>query len=381
MILAGALTGVAAAFKQVAAVNWFFLVALYPVLFTGGRRLRRTMSFAVWSAAGAALVWSIIIAYFFVRHGLTDLVYNVFTHNLEYIHAISWSQRLYYWRHTLATLGPALPLVGIFSAASFVALLAAGRMKLLLFLAGWMVSSLIGVCASGYFFPHYFQQLLPALSVTAALGAEALDDAGFSRKIPAWIRRSTLVALIVVLPVIVICPFIFSYSPEQAVGKIYPDNPFAEMRVFGNRVAQITRPDDRVFIFGAEPEVLFYAQRVSATRYIFLFPLYGPYSDALEKQIATANEISASRPAAALYLPNQLFFAPDSQQYFTQWSQLYLHNHFRIDTCLTSEPFGGVHVISGVNNQEPSIPAGQQIVGLLLVRTKDSRPQAEPPLP
>ena len=38
MILAGALTGIAITFKQVAAVNWFFLVGLYPIFITAERR-------------------------------------------------------------------------------------------------------------------------------------------------------------------------------------------------------------------------------------------------------------------------------------------------------------------------------------------------------
>jgi hypothetical protein len=378
MIMAGALTGVAAAFKQVAAVNWFFLVALYPVFVTGERRLRRTMSFAVWSAAGVAFIWSIIIAFFFLRHGLPDLIYNVLTHNLEYIHAIPWSQRLSNCRDTLAAFGPALALVGIFSVTCFVALFATNRIKLLLFLAGWMVTNMIGVSASGYFFPHYFQQLLPVLSVTAVLGAEALDDARFWRTIPVWGRRMLLGGLLAILPAIVIYPFIFSYSPDEAVGRIYPGDPFAEMRILGNRIAQITRPDDRVFIFGAEPEVFFYAQRVSATRYIFLFPLYGSYRDARDKQIATANEISANQPAAALYLPNGLFFVPGSEQYFTRWSQSYLRDNFRADTFLTIDPASHLHVISGTRNQAPSVPDGQQVVGIILVKTKDNHAAPQP---
>jgi hypothetical protein len=39
MVLAGALTGVALMFKQVAIVNWFFMAALYPVFC----RQRKTM--------------------------------------------------------------------------------------------------------------------------------------------------------------------------------------------------------------------------------------------------------------------------------------------------------------------------------------------------
>src|SRR4029077_2037035 len=80
-------------------------------------------------------------------------------------------------------------------------------------------------------------------------------------------------------------------------------------------------PADKVYVFGAEPEVLFYARRVSATRYIFLFPLYGPYRDAKEKQMAVVQEITTNRPAALLFLPNGLFFMPGTEQFLTQWTR------------------------------------------------------------
>jgi 4-amino-4-deoxy-L-arabinose transferase-like glycosyltransferase len=368
MILAGALTGCAGAFKQVGLVNWFFLVALHPVFATGEKRLRQTVSFAFWSAAGVAFIWSIVIAFFYLRHGLADFIYNVFTHNLEYIQAISWPQRLTNCGETLAVLWPTQAAVWLLSLACLVALFATRRIRLLLFLGGWMVSSWIGVCASGFFFAHYFQQMLPVLSVAAALGAETLEEARFWKAFPAWSRRVMLGGLLALPPLIVIFPFVFSYSPAHAVRKIYAGNDFEGMRILGERLAQMTNPEDRVFIFGAEPEVLFYAQRVSATRYIFLFPLYGPYRDALDKQTATANEITANRPAAALYCPGQMFFVPGSEQYFTGWSQSYLRSNFQVDTCLTLDPAENDHLYTGVGNQVPYVPDGQRIVGLLFKR-------------
>jgi hypothetical protein len=372
MIMAGALTGIAAAFKQVAMVNWFFLVAIYPVFVAGKNRLRQTVSFAAWSAAGVAFIWGLIAAYFFLRHGLADFIDNVFTHNLEYINTVPWPQRLLCCRKTLATLWPAQALVWIFSVMGWVALLAPRRIKLLLFLAGWMVASLIGVSASGYFYPHYFQQLLPVLAVAAALGAEALDELRFTKNFPAWGRRTILGGLITLPPVLVIYPFIFSYSPAEIIGRIYPGDAFAVDRFLGERIAQITRPDDRVFIFGAEPQVLFYAQRVSATRYIFLFPLYGPYRDALNKQIATANEISENQPAAALYQANGLFFIPGSEQYFTQWSRSYLKDNFRADTYMIMGSSNNIRFISNIPKQALSDSDRNHTIGIVFIRKNDN---------
>ena len=368
LILAGALTGIAVAFKQVAAVNWLFQLVLWPIMVAGQKRLRTTLSFAGWLAAGAGVIWGSIAIYFFLRQGLGDLVDNVFTHNLEYIHTIPWSVRLRFCLHTLATLARTEALVWILSAAGLVAMCLTGRMKCLLFLAGWMVASLVGVGASGYFFPHYFQQLLPALSLMAALGAKALYNAHFWKRNPSWSRAAVVGTLSAILPVVVICPFLFIYTPAEAVKKIYPDNYFADMPALGRRIAQVTGPNDKVFIFGSEAELLFYAQRVSATRFIFLFPLYGPYRNAQERQMAAAREISLNRPAAAVWFPNNLFFLPGSEQFFTGWTQSYLRENFRIDAYFTANQDGTTDIITGTGHQEPAAPDEQAIIGATFVR-------------
>jgi hypothetical protein len=61
-----------------------------------------------------------------------------------------------------------------------------------------------------------------------------------------------------------------------------------------------------------------------------------------------------------------------SEQYFIRWSQSYLRDNFRADTFLTVGAVRDVHVISGVRDQTPLVPDGQQVVGMVLVRTKNN---------
>jgi len=140
------------------------------------------------------------------------------------------------------------------------------------------------------------------------------------------------------------------------------------MQEMGRRLAEITKPDDRVYVFGAEAEVLFYARRPSATRYIFLFPLYGPYRDAREKQMATAEEISTSKPAALLFLPNTLFLV-STEQFLTQWTQAYMKENFKTDLWLAVDQHGRGRLLTGGEGiRPPRVPAGERIVGGLFVR-------------
>jgi 4-amino-4-deoxy-L-arabinose transferase-like glycosyltransferase len=375
MALSGALIGIAVMFKQVAIVNWFLLGALYPIFAHEEKRWRGAASFVVWSATGLLSVLGFAALYFWRHGGLNEFVDNVFTHNLEYIGAVGTSARVEYCWGTLSVLARTQAIVWAFAAAGLTGLLTSGRAKWSLFLAGWLLTSFVGVSASGYFFPHYFQQLLPALALAAAAGTESLATAKFWKVLPKWSRRAALTLVLAVLPVLTLWPFLFTYAPAEAVRKIYPGNFFAEMPEFAQRVESITPPEARVFLFGAEPEVLFYAHRLSATRYIFLFPLYGPYGNVREKQVATAAEIERAQPAAAVYLPNALFFVAGTNQYFTEWSLAYLQHNFYADTWLTEDEFGAARILKAVKGGESdSVLGKQQLIGAILVRKPTSAP-------
>jgi hypothetical protein len=362
ILLCGALIGVAIAFKQVAAVNWFFLVAIFPMFTRSEKRWRDSLWFAVWSAAGVFGVAAIAALYFWIRHGLSELVNNVFTHNLEYVGAMTWSDRAHFCADTLTRLSSTELLVWVFAFIGLMALFSTRRFRWLGFLGGWLIASAIGISASGYFFAHYFQQWLPAIVLMSIFGAQWLSEFTFwkTSRIPC----AVLAMLLVILPVKTFWPFWFSYSPADAVRKIYPGNFFAEMPAFAERIAKVTAPDQRVFAFAAEPEVLFYARRISASRYIFLFPLYGPYRNIREKQISTTEEIQRNVPVAAAYVPNQLFFAPETDQYFTEWSLSYFKEHFAVDTWLTKETETSAALVPA----RPDLPPPHQLLGAIFVK-------------
>ena len=364
IFVCGALIGLAIAFKQVAAVNWILLVALFPFLTPRSERWLGAVRFGAWSLGGICAVAGIVALYFWLRHGLRDLMDNVFTHNLEYIGAMTWAERFRFCSDTLARLAPSHLLIWIFSLIGLIGLLMTRQTKWFAFLAGWLLTSAIAMSASGYFFPHYFQQVLPALALIAASGGQWLSELRIWRR--SWIPSATLSFAFVALPLKTLGPFWFSYTPADAVRKIYPGNFFAEMPEFASRIAKVTSPEQRVFIFGAEPELLFYAQRVSATRYIFLFPLYGPYRNAREKQIAAAEEIQRDDPAAAVYVPNDLFFDPASDQYFTDWSISYLEQNFVPDTWLIKDSPATAQIVRAA----PNLPAPERFLGAILVRKR-----------
>lgn len=366
LLLAGVFTGVAVACKQVAGVNVLLLVAAYPLLVPRAGRWRVWVVCVGCLALGGAAVWGGIALYFAAHGALPDMVYNVFTHNLEYVSSIPARARLGYLAETLTRLAPSQALVWAAALAGLCAL--RRETAALLFLGGWALTSAVGISASGYYFPHYFQQGLPVLALLAAVGAAAWRQAAQAACEPKRRRLLPHAVVLLLLPALSLLPFLSGMSPAEASRRIYPGSHFDRMQEVGQRLAAVTQPEDRVFIYGAEPELLFYARRVSATRYIFLFPLYGPYRDAKAKQEATAAEITRQRPAAAVYRPNSLFFLAGTEQWFTQWTQSYLNEQFRLDSCVTVTDAGVLRFVVAPRDEQLQLPVAERILTRVLVR-------------
>jgi 4-amino-4-deoxy-L-arabinose transferase-like glycosyltransferase len=321
VLLVGLLTGLASAFKQVAAINWLFFALTAPFLFSGERRVARSISLALWSTVGLLMVWVALGGYFLAKGGVEQFVDAVFTHNLEYAQALSLETRLHRLVATSGHLLRSQLCVWILAAVGIIFCIVWHR-RLAVFLSGWLVASAIGVSAGGHYFPHYFQQLLPPLAVGAGIAVAELSRI-CSRWFPSVLTVGVLSASIVAPPALVLASFWSESTPEDVVRRIYPGNPFDVMPGVAAVIEAITAPDDEVFIFGAEPEVLFYSKRRSASRYIYLFPVYGPFAEAGRRQREVVREIRDSEPRVIFMMPNAMFFAANTDQSLTRWLMAY----------------------------------------------------------
>lgn len=312
----GLALGVASAFKQVAVVNAPFLILLYGLRAPRTGSLGNTARFALWLGAGGALVWAAILLGFWLRDGLGPALDAVLLHNLDYAARLTLDQRLGQLRHFLP---PLLPSQGVAWGIALVGGIVLARRDdrfPAIFLIGLAVANAVGVSASGLYFPHYFQQLLPALAALAAAAIVGVaPQLGMARRVA--IGGGTALAL---APLVVSAVGFWRLDPAEATQRIYPGSVFETMPVIAEEIASLTEPEDSVFIFGAEPEILFYARRISASRYIYLFPLFGDFPDAEARQAGVIREIDEARPEVIVWIPNQMFFAPDTPQELTGWT-------------------------------------------------------------
>jgi 4-amino-4-deoxy-L-arabinose transferase-like glycosyltransferase len=333
----GLALGIATAFKQVALVNAPFLLAVYAWRAPSGARGSATARFAAAMAVGGLLVWGPILLWLWQRGALAPAIDAILLHNLAYSAALTLPQRvsqlLYMSSPLVATQGVAW----LFAAAGLIALARREDRFPAVFLGGFALVNAIGVSVSGFYFPHYFQQLLPAVAVLAAAAITAGSQATARRRALSWVG-----AALALIPLVVGAVGFWRIDPEEASRRIYPANYFDVMPAIAAEVAATTSPDDRIFVFGSEPEILFHARRVSASRYIFLFPLFGEFNDAEQRQAFVIAEIEAARPAAIVWIPTT--FGPDRPQILAQYTASLINNAYRLRAYAVADAEGRGHL-------------------------------------
>jgi len=298
---AGAASALAVAFKQVALTNAAFVVILACVLPGAGGAWRVPLR-GIALGAGALLVALPVVGIFVAAGAYDAFADAVWWHNLEYAGRRSIGEGFDNLRVALQQQAPSAAPAWLLAFAGLVAPGAAGGRERAI-LGAWWVASLAGVAVGLQFRPHYFVQALPALAAAAGLGlAAAVGAAAFSNRRSGAIVAAVLGIAVVGAPALANRRALLAASPTDAAREIWGLNPFPEAQIIARHIQRTSGPDETVFVVGSEPQIPFYAERRSATRYIFFYPLTGGYPSARERQEEVWEEVQRARPLYVVWV-------------------------------------------------------------------------------
>ena len=299
LFLSGAAAALAVMTKQTAA--WpaavFFLLALWERRTREAgpaRRVREAACFILGAAAAAAP----FLIFFWNRGALPELWDQAFRRNLDYSAVmlspgavplqVDWLRRV------------VLPLfmardwpVWVLALAGLLAPRPTNDRREILYTA-WLAAAVVATATGFYFFPHYFLQLHPTLALAAAMGVRRLS-----------VHRPGLAAAAVfslaLYPGAVHARAFLFDPPELAAKRLMHPNPLNEARRAAEFIRHRSRPEDRIYVFGSEPQIFVGAGRRAATRHMYVFPLtLFPRDPALiDRELA---DLARERPRFLVYV-------------------------------------------------------------------------------
>lgn len=342
---AGVASAVAVAFKQVALTNAAFIVVLAGLL--PGANGTRRIPLRIAAFCGGALAVVLPIVWAFVAVGAFEPFADaVWFHNLEYAGRRSVPQGFSNLRYALGEQAPSLAPVWVLAVVGLLGSVAAGGRERAV-LAGWLGASLLGVAVGLQFRPHYFLQALPALAAAAGVGlAAAVRVAGASGVRAAAGVAAVLALAVVGAPALANRAVLTAETPHAAAREIWGLNPFPEAVTIARHIARTSQPDETVFVVGSEPEILFYAGRRSATRYIFFYPLTGGYPGARARQREAWDEVTRARPGYVVWVhvPTSWLMSDDTDPWIFQEAGRMLSRDYAIESVAHPDEAGDDYV-------------------------------------
>jgi len=330
-LLAGLCLGAAFVVKQ---HGLFFILvgALWLVL---GERERRAAwpkpAAALRFAGGVAAPYLAVCAWMWAAGVFDTFWLWTFEYARAYTQQVDGAQALEALRARTSALWRDAPGLWLTSLAGLVAL-AWHRPRAAALALGLLVVAGVAAVSTGFFFrPHYFVLLLPAVSLCAAATFTAL-------------RRWPLAAL--AAPALVLLTTWqnradwLERTPVELTRATFGYNPFPESVPLAAYLAEQSGPDDRIAVFGSEPQLCFYADRRAASGFAYVYALMEehPYAGAMQKQMAA--EIEASDPALAVFVnvPTSWLARPTSNHWIFGWITRFLAGYERIAYLDLSQP-------------------------------------------
>ena len=224
-----------------------------------------------------------------------------------------------------STMGTAWPIWGIAAIGLILSLFSSAMRPRIIFLVLFVGSSAVAVCPGFYFRPHYFILFLPAVSLLAG-AALALAFRRFEAS-SAGIRFAVLLifATCISWPLWSERDFFFQRPLVEANRMVNGSNPFPESVKVADYIREQSTPIDTIAVLGSEPQIYFYARRLSATGYIYTYSLMEPQPYAHQMQLEMIHEIEQARPRfLVLVVMNRSWLAgADSDQTILAWANAY----------------------------------------------------------
>lgn len=203
------------------------------------------------------------------------------------------------WINFKSQLGEILGSMGAywaFASAGLLVMIAKRSKHGLLFTIPLLLCSLLAICPGFHFRPHYFILLAPAVAILAgSILARGL--------FPSAARISLILAIFAAALFQLWNEgwLLFAATPQEYLKKAYQTTkPFVESAVVAEYVKGITTEKDRILVLGSEPQIYFYANRISASGHIYMYPLMEQQPYAVQMQEEMLKQISVSRPACLI---------------------------------------------------------------------------------
>jgi hypothetical protein len=113
---------------------------------------------------------------------------------------------------------------------------------------------------------------------------------------------------------------------------------FPESRIIAEYISNHSSSADTIAVIGSEPQIYFYANRKSATGYIYVYGLMEPhvYASKMQKEMIREIETAKPRYMVVVNANSSWLVNSNSDLHILDWTKKYLEEHYLLRGVINS---------------------------------------------
>jgi 4-amino-4-deoxy-L-arabinose transferase-like glycosyltransferase len=182
------------------------------------------------------------------------------------------------------------------------------------------------------FYGHYFIQFMPALALLIATFVFAAGDVAANKLNIKWGGTAAFALFIIIALGVVNKQKNYYFSPDylNILRQVYGDNPFSECKAVADKIKTLSKPEDKLAVWGAEPQLYFDTQLHCPYRHSFI-SFTSPMDDnakAWREEVKKDVEEAKPRFFVIVNHPFAWSLPPGSDADLFQWGYKYVNQYY-----------------------------------------------------
>lgn len=368
IMASGICFGLSVLMKQHGVFFCFFAIGyLFWELRIRKQGMKCTYTYLTMLVVGMLIPYAATCIYMLTNGVFSEFWFWTVTRSLDYATENSWSVGLYRLEYYFGTIPQNVLLFWYMAGIGLICSLwpgCCGRHRW--FTVFFLLTSITAITPGLTFYPHYFVMLLPALSLLAGIAFVSLA------KIPVpgldvSVRRQVLVALLLLIAIVGIYrqrDYLFTKSPTAVSRAVYGYNPFPESIEIARYIRENSVPSAQVAVLGSEPQIYFYANRSSATDYLFMYSLVEqqPYVEQMQDEMICEIEQAQPEFIVLVWIPTSWLFQSEVGGRIITWANGYLPRYYHKAGIVNLLRSGSADYYWGKEAEERQVPSEMFIV-------------------
>lgn len=206
-------------------------------------------------------------------------------------------------------------------------------------------ASALSIVPGFYFTNQYYIALLPFLAILiGGLAGTVSRGAPTGRRLIESVGVGAIIAIGLLIGIVKYAPYYSGGQSDDAVARwVYRGNPFPESVAIGEYLKAHTTPQDRIAILGSETQILFYAQRRSASRFVNVYFLTADHPRNRDMQREMIRDIESVRPRYVVFVGMAMSWTlrADFPRDIFEWFGTYRRDRYEVEGLVLMPREGG----------------------------------------